>query len=157
MRRIPCIVLLLVVSAPLLTPPLLHADPPAAPPLREPSLRDRLSLKKAAPEGQKDAQGKVVSDVTVHVDAQRRTRAEADWQRRAEVCQKLRAIAAQTNDAELERFAERLDQRAWDTYMKAIGPFPSATPVEDAARRRGAALEPTPRDASRGKIYEVTP
>jgi hypothetical protein len=75
------------------------------------------------PEAQKGRDGKKVSDLPINVDvaAAQRLRAELDWKRRAEVCQKLREIAAQTNNAELEGFAERLDQRAWDVYVRKAG------------------------------------
>ena len=57
-------------------------------------------------------------------DERARLRAELDWKRRCEVCQKLRQIAYETNDDELDRFAERLDQRAWDVYLKQTGTSP---------------------------------
>ena len=73
---------------------------------------------KKVPEGQKDGKGQLVADNKADVDAARRLRAELDWKRRAEICQKLRQIAFDTNDEELDRFADRLDQRAWDAYVK---------------------------------------
>ncbi len=76
---------------------------------------------KKVPEGQKDGAGQPVSNVKNEADAARRLRAELDWKRRAEVCQKLRQIAYETKDEELDRFAERLDQRAWDVYVRQLG------------------------------------
>ena len=76
---------------------------------------------KKTPEAQKDNKGQPVKDAKADFDAARRLRAELDWKRRAEVCQKLRQIAFETNDDELDRFAERLDQRAWDVYIQRVG------------------------------------
>ncbi len=76
---------------------------------------------KKVPEGKKDAKGEPVKDNKADVEAARRLRAELEWKRRAEVCQKLRQIAFETHDDELDRFAERLDQRAWDTYVRQTG------------------------------------
>ena len=83
---------------------------------------------KKVPEGQKDASGQPVSNVKNEADAARRLRAELDWKRRAEICQKLRQIAYETKDEELDRQAERLDQRAWDVYVRQLGT--GAAPVE---------------------------
>jgi len=79
---------------------------------------------KKTPEAQKDNKGQPVKDAKADLDAARRLRAELDWKRRAEVCQKLRQIAFEINDDELDRFAERLDQRAWDVYLKQTGGGP---------------------------------
>jgi hypothetical protein len=83
---------------------------------------------KKAPEAKKDGDGESVINVRTQVDAARRLRAELDWKRRAEVCQKLRQIAYETKDEELDRQAERLDQRAWDAYVRQLGV--GAVPVE---------------------------
>lgn len=74
-----------------------------------------------SPEGRKDNTGQPVSDRKKEADAARRLRAELDWKRRAAVCQKLRHIAYETKDDELDRYAERLDQRAWDVYVRQLG------------------------------------
>ncbi|GEM_PF-3318633 len=76
---------------------------------------------KKVPEGQKDATGQPAKDAKADLDAARRVRVELDWKRRAEICQKLRQIAYDTKDEELDRFAERLDQRAWDAYVRHTG------------------------------------
>jgi hypothetical protein len=73
------------------------------------------------PEGKKDGRGEPIKEGRATLDAAQRLRAELDWKRRAEVCQKLRQIAFETNNEELDRLAERLDQRAWDIYVKRIG------------------------------------
>lgn len=41
---------------------------------------------------------------------------KAEWLRRVAVCDRLRAVAVQTNDEELARKADALDQRAWEIY-----------------------------------------
>lgn len=46
------------------------------------------------------------------------SREKADWIRRAAVCDRLREIAATTNDDELDRQAEQLNQRAWQVFLK---------------------------------------
>jgi hypothetical protein len=50
---------------------------------------------------------------------------KADWIRRIAVCDKLREIAILTNDDELFRKADQLDQRAWDTYQKRTARLPA--------------------------------
>jgi hypothetical protein len=47
-----------------------------------------------------------------------RAREEAEYQRRCEVCDKLRDIAEQTDDDALRQQAEQLDQRAWQVYLR---------------------------------------
>jgi hypothetical protein len=105
---------------------------------------------KKVPEAQKDSQGKPHTDAMPHTDASRRLRAELTWKRRAEVCHKLRQIAAQTNDAELERFAERLDQRAWEVYLRDSGPAPAVAEPSGGARLGGDSKRESP-------IHEVRP
>lgn len=111
---------------------------------------------KPAPEAQKDSEGRTFTSTTPDVDASRRLRAELDWKRRALVCQKLREIAAHTGDAELERFAERLDQRAWDLYMRHLSREPN---VADDDRDAGGRvdLKTLPKGEISGRIYEVRP
>ncbi|MCI0683162.1 MAG: hypothetical protein L0Y71_13760 [Gemmataceae bacterium] len=82
------------------------------------------------PEAKKDGTGQPVSETRKEAEAARRLRAELDWKRRSEVCQKLRQIAYETKDDELDRFAERLDQRAWDVYVRRLGR--GAVPFEPA-------------------------
>jgi hypothetical protein len=48
--------------------------------------------------------------------------------RRQAVCDRLRDIARQTNDADLERQAEELEQRAWDVYQKQTCQLPGEAP-----------------------------
>jgi hypothetical protein len=50
-----------------------------------------------------------------------RQKAQAEWLRRQEVCDKLRAIALESGDKELARKADALDQRAWDLYLQRTG------------------------------------
>jgi hypothetical protein len=53
--------------------------------------------------------------------AQVRQKAQWEWMRRQEVCDKLRQIALQTGDDDLRRKADALDQRAWDAYVQRTG------------------------------------
>ena len=79
-----------------------------------------------------------------------RQRAILDWSRRQEVVDRLREIAFQTGDEELRRKADQLNDRIWDTYMKATAGLPqgNVSPEEqilesklgiDAARSQGSA------------------
>jgi hypothetical protein len=52
-------------------------------------------------------------------------REKNEWLRRVAVCDKLRDIAALTNDDELLRKADQLDQRAWETYQKRTARLPA--------------------------------
>jgi hypothetical protein len=47
--------------------------------------------------------------------------------RRQEVCLKLRQIAKDLNDPELDRLAAQLDQRAWDVYRERTSNLPGAS------------------------------
>ena len=105
---------------------------------------------KKVPEGQKDGSGQSVKDAKADFDAARRLRAELDWKRRAEICQKLRQIAYETKDEELDRFAERLDQRAWDVYIRQTGAGAASLSQDERvlAERIGVdfgLLEPSPK------------
>jgi hypothetical protein len=50
-----------------------------------------------------------------------RQKALAELMRRQEVCQRLREIALQTGDMDLNRKSEALDQRAYDVYLLRTG------------------------------------
>jgi hypothetical protein len=50
---------------------------------------------------------------------------KADWLRRVAVCDRLRAIAVQTNDEELARKADLLDQRIWEVYRQRTSGSPA--------------------------------
>lgn len=65
-------------------------------------------------------------------------RAYLDWLRRMEVCDKLREIALQTNDAELSRKAEQLADRAYETYLKTAqrGPHTPISPEESILEQK---------------------
>ena len=64
-----------------------------------------------------------------------RAREEAALLRRMEVCLKLKQIAERTNDAELERLAEQLDQRANDVYFHRIATLPASHAEPDLDER----------------------
>jgi hypothetical protein len=67
--------------------------------------------------------------------ARQRAQEEAALLRRQAVCLKLRMIAAQTNDDELRRKADQLDQRAWNAYVQRTAHLPTgnAGPASDEA------------------------
>jgi hypothetical protein len=77
---------------------------------------------------------------------------EAKLHRRQDVCLRLREIARETNDDELERKAEELDQRAFEVYMERTRYLPSATSDAEA-------LEPRKKDStsSTASVREVKP
>jgi len=72
--------------------------------------------------------------------AARLAREKADWLRRSAVCAQLHDIALETNDEQLRRWAEDLDARAYQIYVKrsngmtATGRF--APSSDTAAQRR---------------------
>ncbi len=53
----------------------------------------------------------------IQAAAIRQSREQEDYLRRLAVCDRLRAIAAETNDAALRRKADLLDQRAFEVYL----------------------------------------
>ena len=76
---------------------------------------------------------------------------EAKLHRRQEVCLRLREIARETNDNDLERLAEELDQRAFDVFMQRTAYLPRSGPDAEA-------LEPRQKDStSTASVREVKP
>ena len=65
-------------------------------------------------------------------DATLRAREEAAYFRRVKVCEELREIAIRTNDKELERKAQELDERIWNTYTQRAGRLPAGAAGLDA-------------------------
>jgi hypothetical protein len=59
-----------------------------------------------------------------------RNREEAVLLRRLAVCDKLKQVALQNGDAELERQADQLDARAWEVYNQRIANLPGGKPEE---------------------------
>lgn len=64
--------------------------------------------------------------------AMARSKAEADLNRRMEVCDRLRQIAAETNNPALDEQANRLEQQAMDHYKKMTAHLPCARLVPSA-------------------------
>jgi hypothetical protein len=116
-----------------------------------------LPWTRKVPEGAKTADGKEMTPRIFHAGAARKLRAELDWQRRAAVCQKLRALAAQSGDVELDRFAERLDQRAWDAYIRLIGPNGIGAREEGDRDTPGGAGRAAAKREREDVIHEVRP
>jgi hypothetical protein len=76
---------------------------------------------------------------------------KAKLDRRQDVCRRLREIALETNDADLERRAEELDQRAFELYMARIGRLPGGESDAEA-------LQPRKKDSpSTASVREVKP
>jgi hypothetical protein len=64
-------------------------------------------------------------------------KATADWERRTEVCLKLRGIALETGDDDLLRKVEQLEQRAGELYIaskKSQAEPESSVPAPDAKK-----------------------
>jgi hypothetical protein len=61
--------------------------------------------------------------------AVQRKREEAKYFRRSAVCLKLKEIAEETDDHELRRRAEQLEQRAWAVYIERTRNLPSSQAV----------------------------
>ncbi len=70
----------------------------------------------------KKAEEKPAPAQTLRIDpALLRDKEKADHFRRVEVCNRLREIAYQTKDLDLERKANHLEQRAFDLYLQRLG------------------------------------
>jgi hypothetical protein len=80
--------------------------------------------KKKAPEPMPVLKGPVESAAT------RLAREKADYLRRSAVCLKLHDIANQTNDEELHRKADQLDQRAFAIYVNHSAQGSSASGLQ---------------------------
>jgi hypothetical protein len=123
----------------------------------------RFSFGKQAP-AKKAADAKPKADAAASTKmaareaaAAQRARDEADLLRRQGVCLKLRTIAAQTNNDELRRKADQLDEQAWNIYLRRTASLPGgagesldeATLERHLGRDTGRA-EASPASASRG-------
>jgi hypothetical protein len=56
-------------------------------------------------------------------------KAQADLQRRQDVCERLMKLAIDSGDDELFRKAEALDQRAYEAYKATVGPRIRQEPI----------------------------
>jgi hypothetical protein len=74
----------------------------------QPGTRARLATEKQAGAG---GPANVVQEA-----AALRAREEAKYLRRSEVCARLKEIAEQSNNADLRRHAEQMEERAWAVY-----------------------------------------
>ena len=97
--------------------------------------------------------GAAPTRAAVEEAAQVRKREEAAYLRRVAVCDKLTAIAYQSNDTQLQEQADQLQQRAFDVYMQRIAHLPNAQAgavldeqvlgqTEGATAPAGSRLEP---------------
>ena len=92
----------------------------AKPPAKTGNWFTRLFVKDAAAK-KKDADAKKEETPAAPSAALIRQKAQCEWLRRQEVCDKLRQIALDTGDKDLSRKADALDQRAWDVYVERTG------------------------------------
>jgi hypothetical protein len=76
---------------------------------------------------------------------------EAKLHRRQEVCLRLREIARDTNDAELERTALELDQRAFEVYLERTRRLPGGESDAESLEPRQKA------PAGTASVREVKP
>ncbi len=60
-----------------------------------------------------------------------RAREQAAWERRMQICMRLMDLANQTNDEELYRRAEELEQRAWEVYRQRTAHLPVSAVTGD--------------------------
>jgi hypothetical protein len=81
--------------------------------------------KKAPEKTMKDEDLEVHKMATRAAAAAERAQEEKALLRRQAVCLKLRTIAAQTNNEELRRQADELDDRAWAVYQRRIAHLPA--------------------------------
>jgi hypothetical protein len=106
-----------------------------------------------------------------------RAKAEAELNRRREVCDQIRQIAFETSNKELQDKADRLDREAWDAYQRAVAHLPvgrmmpgndeklldqklapaPATTAASAARLAPKLSFEQPSQASAAPIREVKP
>jgi hypothetical protein len=59
-----------------------------------------------------------------------RNHEEAVLLRRLAVCDKLKQVALQTGDGELDRQADQLDARAWEVYNQRVANLPGGRPED---------------------------
>jgi hypothetical protein len=86
--------------------------------------------KKIVPRQDKESEARTAAankgPTVVEAAAVQRKREEAALMRRLEVCDRLRAIAEQTNDDELRRRADQLDEQANAAYIQRTAHLPGA-------------------------------
>lgn len=81
--------------------------------------------------------------------AELREREEAKLLRRLEVCDRLRKIARETGDTELEQEAQELDTRAWEIYKEKTANLPGTPTLDVEESRLGKKLPVSSSDAKR--------
>ena len=93
--------------------------------------------KKTPEKALKDEDPAVHRMATRAAAAAQRAEEERVFLRRQAVCLKLRIIAAQTNNEELRRQADELDDRAWSVYQRRIAHLPAGGAEMSVAATRG--------------------
>jgi len=79
-----------------------------------------------------------------------RQKAYYEWQRRLEVCDKLKLIALQTGDQELSRKADALDQRIWDVYVQRTGATKGTLSPDEQILEGRLGMDSSPRTRGAG-------
>jgi hypothetical protein len=101
---------------------------PAPAPIRWPSwLVGRSAATNKDPAVQKVLTGeeaRAVATLTVEQAAEEQQRQLNAFLRRTQVCDRLKQIALQNNDTELERQADLLQQRAFEIYQQQVATLP---------------------------------
>ncbi len=85
-----------------------------------------------------------------------REKAKADLMRRQAVCDRLQQIALETEDLDLQKRAEELNERAWSLYLKQTAHLPTipgkeAPPTDEQPERS----DPQPRSKTVAKDAPV--
>lgn len=127
---------------------LAKADEDDAKPAKTGNWVTRIFVKDTAKKKEPDAKKEPAAPSVAAI----RQQAEADWLRRQEVCDRLRAIALEKGDKDLARKADALDQRAWDIYLErtggAKGNASAEEPNGDHPSAGGAAPSPSAASAN---------
>jgi hypothetical protein len=110
---------------------LARADDDEAKPAKTGNWFTRLFSRDGAGKKKDAAQKEDAPAVATASVALQRQKAYGEWQRRLEVVQRLKQIALETGDAELDRKADALDQRAWEVYLQRTGGTRASVPVEE--------------------------
>jgi hypothetical protein len=116
---------------------LAQADEDEAKPAKTGSWFTRLFTRGSADKKKEDSAKKEESaGPAASSPALARQKAYWEWQRRTEVCYKLKQIAIETGDKELDRKADALDQRAWEVYVQRTGAKGNLAPDEQLLEDR---------------------
>jgi hypothetical protein len=97
--------------------------------------KSKAPAPKAKQEASPQAEAAQKRLAAIHAASALKARAMTDWTRRVAVCDRLREIAILTNDDELRRKADQLDQRAFAMYQQSTDNLPAASSASQADER----------------------